>query len=559
MRERPVTWAFRVCALLLCWWFVFAQGATLKRPVFRDVAPRSKLTYVTNNDFRDRKYFPQPMCGGVAILDFDGDGWMDIFLTNGARMPEMKKSDASFHNALLRNRRDGTFEDVTERAGLAGESLGYSFGVAAADYDNDGWTDLFVANAGRNTLYRNEGKGTFSDRTSESGLGSKPADTLSLQGAWLDYDRDGLLDLVLSNYTVWTPQMDRRCAAKDVEMYCSPKTYVSVPQRLYRNVDGKRFEDVTETSGFGKPVGKGMGVAIADFDNDDRPDVFIANDTERNLLFMNRGAGRFEEAALTSGVAFDDHGTTVSAMGADAKDFDNDGFVDIFYNNLMGQIWALFRNQNGKSFRYVAAVTNLGNLSRPFSGWSAGFIDYNNDGWKDVYSANGDVDNLATSAEQHDSMFENQAGRSFVDVSREVGLASARTGYQRGAAFADLNNDGFMDVVVTSLRRTPQILFNSGETGAHWLLLHLRGSRSNRDAIGAKLKVVTSGGRTLFNHVTTSVGLMSSSDPRVHFGLGDESKVSLVEVRWPSGTVQVLKDLNADRIITIKEPAAPGQ
>ena len=550
-----MTWAFRVGAIPLCLWFVFAQPGPPRRPTFRDVAPQSKINYVTNNDFRDRKYFPQPMCGGVAILDYDGDGWMDIFLTNGARMPEMKKTDAAFYNTLLRNRGDGTFEDVTSRARVAGESLGYSFGVAAADYDNDGWTDLFIASAGRNTLYRNEKNGTFSDRTLESGLGSKPADTLSIQGAWLDYDRDGLLDLVLSNYTLWTPQMDRRCVAKDVDMYCSPKTYVSVPQRLYRNVDGTRFEDVTDKSGFGKATGKGMGVAIADFNNDDQPDVFIANDTERNLLFLNRGAGRFDEAALSSGVAFDDHGSTVSAMGADAKDFDNDGFVDIFYNNLMGQIWALFRNQNGKSFKYVSPVTNLGNASRPFSGWGAGFIDYNNDGWKDVYSANGDVDNLVATAEQHDSLFENRSGQSFVDVSREVGLASGRVGYQRGAAFADLNNDGFMDIVVTSLREKPRILFNSGQAGAHWLLVHLRGSRSNRDAIGAKVKVVTSGGRTLFNHVTTSVGLMSSSDPRVHFGLADESKLSLVEIRWPSGAVQLIRDVKADRIITIEEVA----
>jgi hypothetical protein len=283
--------------------------------------------------------------------------------------------------------------------------------------------------------------------------------------------------------------------------------------------------------------------------------VFIANDTERNLLYLNEGAGRFAETALSSGVAFDDHGATVSAMGSDAKDFDNDGFVDVFYNNLMGQIWGLFRNQNGKSFKYVALSTNLGSASRSFSGWSAGFIDYNNDGWKDVYSANGDVDNLAPNAEQHDSLFENQDGRNFVNVSRQVGLASGRVGYQRGAAFADLNNDGFMDIVVTSLRLKPQILFNSGTTGAHWLLLHLRGTKSNRDAIGAKVKIVTSGGRTLFNHVTTSVGLMSSSDPRVHFGLGNESKLSLLEVRWLSGKVQTFTDVSTDRILTIEEAA----
>ena len=546
----------RVGVISLSFCIAFAQQPLGKRPAFHDVAVKSKFTHTTNNDLRTRKYFPQPMCGGIAILDYDGDGWMDIFFTNGSRMPEMKKTDASFHNALLRNRGDGTFEDVTSSARLAGESLGYSFGAAAADYDNDGWTDLFVAGAGRNTLYRNEGNGTFSDRTLGSGLLTNPADTLTIQGAWLDYDRDGWLDLVLSNYTRWTPQTDHRCVAQDVDMYCSPRTYVSVPQRLYRNLGGNRFEDVSESSGFGKVAGKGMGVAIADFDDNSWPDVFIANDTERNLLFLNRGMGRFEEVALSRGVAFDDHGTTVSAMGADAKDFDNDGFVDVFYNNLMNQTWALFRNQNGKSFRYVAASTNVGNLSRKLSGWSAGFIDYNNDGWKDIYSANGDVDNLAATAEQHDSMFENVNGQSFIDVSKEVGLTSGRAGYQRGAAFADLNNDGFMDIVVTSLRQKPRILLNSGRSGAHWLVLHLRGSSSNRDAVGAKIKAVTSRGRTLFNHVTTSVGLMSSSDPRVHFGLGDESRVALLEIRWPSGIIQQMRDLRANQTIRVDEPAA---
>lgn len=349
---------------------------------FTDIAPRSRLAFVTRNDFRGRKFFPQPMCGGVAVIDYDSDGLMDLFFTNGAALPGLKKTDPSFFNALFRNLGNGTFKDVTAAAGLSGSDVGFSFGAAAGDYDNDGWTDLFIANAGANTLYHNNGNGTFTDVTAASGIGVKPPQTLSVQGAWLDYDNDGLPDLVVSSYTVWSPENDRPCEVNDVEQYCSPKAYPSVAQGLYRNLGKGKFQDVTEQSGFGKVRGKGMGIAIADFNNDGLTDVFIANDTEANLLYLNQGNGTFKEAGLLAGVAYDDHGATVSAMGADARDFDNDGLPDVFYNNLMGQTWALFRNRDGKSFRYVSPLSKIASLSQPYSGWSAGFIDYDNDGWK---------------------------------------------------------------------------------------------------------------------------------------------------------------------------------
>jgi len=528
--------------------------AAPKRPHFTDIVPRSKISYISNNDFRGRKYFPQPMCGGVGILDYNNDGFMDIFLTNGARFPELEKTNSSFHNVLLRNNGDGTFEDVTAKAGLSGERLGFSYGVAIADYDNDGWPDIFIANAGKNTLYHNNRDGTFTDVTDQSGLGDKPAGELSVQAAWFDYDNDGLLDLIVSNYALWTPAMDRRCALRGKESYCNPETYTSVPMRLYHNLGNGKFEDVTERSGFGKSKGKGMGIAIADFNDDGWMDVFIANDTERNLLYINQGDGTFKEAALDYGAAYNDDGSTVSGMGSDAKDYDNDGWVDIFYNDLMGQSWALFRNQHGKSFRYVSPGTKIGQLSRTFSGWSTGFVDYNNDGWKDLFSANGDVDNLVPASRQHDTLFENVDGKEFRDVSDQIGKDFLRVGYQRGSAFVDLNNDGFMDIVVTSLNEKPRILLNSADNGNHWLLIKLTGVKSNRDAIGAKIKVTTPSGRTLYNHVTTSVGFMSSSDKRVHFGLGQEKSAAIVEIRWPSGTLQVVKRVVADKILDLKEP-----
>jgi enediyne biosynthesis protein E4 len=538
--------------------FAFQAGrpaaAAYRRPHFTNTAPFSKFSYVTNNDLSPRKYFVQPMAGGVALFDFDNDGKLDIFFTNGAKLPELKKTNPSFYNCLLRNRGDGTFEDVTKKAGLAGENLGYNFGVAAGDYDNDGFEDLFISSAGRNALYHNNGNGTFTDVTQQSGIGGKPAGTLSIGAAWFDYDNDGLLDLVVSNYTLWTPETDKRCSAPGVEYYCDPRLfYQAVPHRLYHNLGNGKFEDVTEKSGFGGAPGKGMGISIADFNDDGWQDVFIANDTEANSLFINKGNGTFEDQGLQLGVAYDETAQAVSSMGSDAKDYNNDGKVDIFYNNLMGQIWALFQN-SGDFFRYVSPQARIKQLSAPLSGWSAGFIDYDNDGWKDLYSANGDVDSIKPNARQHDTMFRNLEGKEFEDASGKMGKDFLRLGYQRGSAFGDLNNDGFEDIVVTSLNQAPRILMNSADNGNHWLVLELIGRHSNRDAIGAKVKLTTASGRVLWNHVSVSVGFISSSDKRVHFGLGAEKQISSIEIRWPRGAVQRLTNVAADRFLKVQEP-----
>ncbi|MEO8682696.1 MAG: CRTAC1 family protein, partial [Vicinamibacterales bacterium] len=438
------------------------------------------------------------------------------------------KKPAAFANALLRNRGEGVFEDRTSAAGLAGGDSGYHIGAAAGDYDNDGDTDLFLANAGSNTLLRNNGDGTFTDATAGSGI-SKPPNTLSVGAAWFDYDNDRLLDLVVSDYTIWTPESDYQCAdSSNQEIYCSPTRYVSVPNRLYRNLGNGKFDDVTERAGLAEAHGKGMGVSIADVNNDNLPDIFIVNDTERNFLFLNQGAGKFREQGAIYGVAYNDDGVTVNGMGSDAKDFNNDGFVDLFYNDLATQVFALFAGDRGKSFRYVSYANGLGRLSYRFGGWGAGFIDYDNDGWKDLYSANGDVDYLGDNAKQADTMFRNLDGKAFADVSAAMGAAFTPKGFHRGSAFSDLNNDGSLDIVVTGLNERPRILINAGTPGAHWLLLDLQGTRGSRDAIGAKVKVTTVSGRMLHNHVSVSTGLMSSSDRRVHFGLGPESAISSI-------------------------------
>jgi hypothetical protein len=559
MDQRTLKWIPPVIATLgACLLAVAAASSPPSRDVpqhFTDVAPRSHIAYRTRNDYRDRKYFVGTMAGGVAVLDYDQDGRMDLFFTNGARLPEDVKTGPEYYNLLLRNRGDGTFEDVTRRAGLEGANLGYNLGVAAADYDNDGRTDLFLANAGRDTLYHANADGTFTDVTRESGLDTKPPNTLSVGAAWFDYDNDGLLDLVVAEYTYWSPQLDIRCMGPGAigEVYCHPTRYPSVPNRLYHNLGHGRFEDVTERSGFSKSLGKGMGVAIADFNGDGLMDVFVSNDTERNFLYLNRGGGKFEEVGLPYGVAYNEDGVTVSGMGADARDYDNDGFPDLIYSDLNMQVFGLFHNEGGRAFRDVSVASAVSRLSRRFSGWSNAFVDFDNDGWKDIFSANGDVDYIGDNSRQHDTMWRNIGGRTFEDVSAHLGPDFLVLGHHKGCAAVDLNNDGALDLVVTGLDETPRILINSGNAN-HWLLLDLEGVRSNRDAIGATVKLTTAAGRTLYNHVSPASGLLSSSDRRVHFGLGAESAIRTIEIRWPSGAVQTIPSPRADRILHIREP-----
>jgi Tfp pilus assembly protein PilF len=491
----------------------------------------------------------ETMIAGVAVLDYDGDGWPDIYVANGATSPALEKADESFHNRLFRNRHDGTFAEVTATAGVGGR--GYSMGVAVGDFDGDGHPDLFVTGVRENILYRNRGDGTFEDVTQKAGL--KGDGTWSVAAGWFDYNNDGQLDLFVVHYVRWDPATEPFCGdlRSKRRSYCHPEYYAPVASALYRNRGDGTFEDVSGSSRIGAHSGKGMGVAFADYDHDGLTDIFVANDTVPNFLFHNLGNGRFEEIALRAGVAYNSDGRAVSGMGADFRDVDNDGQEDILVTALTNEGFSLFRNL-GRGFIDVSQAARVMAASLRLSGWSAGIYDLNNDGLKDIFVTNGHAltnSELLTGVEARQSLsvFLNRG-----DGRLDHSAAGAKALY-RGAAFGDLNLDGKIDVVVTRLNEPPVVLTNASETGSHWLRVRLRGHRSNRDGIGTRIRVITDSG-SQWNHVSTSVGYGGSSEPEVHFGLGRSATVQTLEVWWPSGTRQSLQNLAADRRIEIEEP-----
>jgi hypothetical protein len=516
---------------------------------------RSAIQFVLRNSATAEKHQIETMPGGVALFDYDNDGRLDIYFTNGARQPQLQKVDGEYYNRLYRNCGDWKFQDVTEKAGVRG--AGYNMGVAAADYDNDGFTDLFVAGLERNILYRNLGDGAFEDVTARSGLlnPNRVKNHWSIAAGWFDYDNDGRLDLFVVNYVVWDPATEPACGdgSGKVRTYCHPRFYQGLPNLLYHNEGGGRFRDVSEPSGIAKHIGKGMGLSFADYDGDGGLDVFVANDTVRDFLFRNEGNGRFEEVGLQAGVAYNDDGRALSSMGTDFRDIDNDGRPDLFVTALSNETHPLYRNLGKGLFADVTYPSLVGRATIALSGWSSGIFDFNNDGWKDLFCANGDVND-------NTELFSSRKSRQPLLLMLNDGKGTfsaagyAPEGLYRGAAFGDLDNDGRIDVVATRLNDRAVLLRNTAGGANHWLTLRLEGTRSNRSAIGARVKIVSSSEREQWNHASTSVGYASSSQPAVHFGLGTDSGVKRVEIRWPSGTVQQLADLPVDRYLTVREP-----
>ena len=507
-----------------------------------------------------QRHAPETMAGGVAIFDYNNDGNLDLFFTNGANIQSLQKSAPKYSNRLFENDGRGNFRDVTAKAGLAG--IGFSNGAAVGDYDNDGNDDLFVAGVHGNHLYHNNGNGTFTDVTAKAGL-DKPDDEYgplwSVGAAWLDANNDGLLDLFLVNYLAWDIRTETRCeAAPGRYDYCHPKFYKPTPNQLFLNNGDGTFRDVSAEAGIRSHPGKGMGIGIADYDLDGLADIFVSNDKMYNSLFHNKGGGKFEEIAFEAGVALSADGQFISGMGVDFRDIDNDGLPDIAFVALDKETFPIFRNLGKRGFSDVTQASGMTRMSAPMAGYSPTLADFDNDGWKDLFVTRGHVQSLGYSTivqvEQPNTVFRNLGGMKFQALTAEAGLTAQPPSRHRGSAIGDLNHDGRLDVVTTAISAQAEIWLNDSPGGNHWIEFALEGTKSNRNGIGARIKLVAAGAAQ-YNEVSFAAGYASSSAGPMHFGLGRNATVDSVEIRWPSGVVQELKKVAADHLVKIKEPA----
>jgi hypothetical protein len=528
---------------------------------FEDIAAKAGVHFTTENSPTPNKNQIETMVSGVGLLDYDGDGYLDIYLVNGAAIPSLQKDSPMYWNRLYRNNHDGTFTDVTERAGVAG--AGYGMGVAVGDYDNDGRPDIFLANVTGNQLFHNNGDGTFTDVTRKAGLAGAQMNgkkMWSVSAGWFDYNNDGLLDLFVVNYCVWEVNKDPYCPLKSgVRGYCHPKNYESLHNTLYRNNGDGTFTDVSEETGIAAHLGKGMSVSFADYDGDGFLDAFVANDTTPAFLFHNLGGRRFGEVGEAAGVAYAPDGVTLSGMGSDFRDVNNDGRPDVWYTAVEYQSFPLLINNDDGTFDDLTQRSGL-QATKQMSGWGNGIYDFDNDGWKDLFVARANVlDNISelTPTRKYpepNSIFRNLGNGKFAEVSLTAGPDFQREAPHRGVAFGDLFNEGRIDAVVTVLGAPVKLFHNISDTGNHWILLKLVGTRSNRMGIGAQIHITADDGRQQWNEATTAVGYTGSSDSRVHFGLGKNQHIKEMEIRWPSGIKQVLHHITVDRIMTIEEP-----
>jgi hypothetical protein len=553
---------------------LFALASPVPAPKFSDITAASGLIRAKNTSGapQDKRFLLEEMGCGVALFDYDNDGWLDIFLVNGSTFDTAAPKPAPY---LFRNNRDGTFADVTRKSGIA--FPGWGQGCCVGDFDNDGFDDLFVSGWGRNALYRNNGNGTFTEVSEKAGVGGTP-------GRWgagccfLDYDRDGMLDLFVANYVVLDlervpkPGQSAYCRYNDIPVPCGPQGLAGGTNALYRNRGDGTFEDVSEKSGIARPTGArmftfdadnwqprgsyGMGAASADFDNDGWPDIYVACDTAPSLLYRNNHDGTFAEVGVPAGCAFDENGTALSGMGVGVGDFDGDGWFDIVRTNFSDQITILYRNNGDGSFYDASMGAGLG-VNRKYVGFGAGFLDFDNDGWKDIFVANGHVyAQLARSAihvsyKEPRLLYRNLRNGRFEDVSTGAGPAITAPNVGRGCAFGDLDNDGNVDIVINNLDAPPTVLRND-TGGNNAILVKCVGTRSNRSGIGTRVKVVT-GGRTQSDEVMSGSSYYSQSDLRLHFGLGPSSKADRIELAWPSGAKQVFENVPANQLLVIDE------
>lgn len=526
---------------------------------FVEITDQVGIHFLHQAPHTSRKYLIETMGSGVGLFDCDNDERLDIYLVNGAPYSDPTapgtipvKTGPEYWNRFFHQKNDGTFEDITEKAGLQG--VGYGMGVAVADYDNDGYEDLYVTSYGGNHLYHNNGNCTFTDVTATAGVGGSGWST---SAAWVDLDRDGLLDLVVDRYVTWDWD-DKFCGQPENRGYCHPDVFQPITMLVYHN-DGKgHFTEEAHKLGLDRPA-KALGIAVADYDRDGRPDIFVANDSMPEFLFHQKKDGTYEEVGLETGVAVDGDGRTFAGMGVDFADYDNDGFPDLVVTDLANQKYALYHNERDDTFNYASYSTNVAEETLMHSGWSLRFMDYDNSGRKDLLIAQGhDLDTVEKSYPQlhyrEPMMLLRNAGKGFSDVSAASGDVFHHPWVGRGMAIGDIDNDGRMDAVVTENGGPAHVLRNETPDAGHWLTLKLVGHASNRDGIGAVIKL-TAGGASQWVTVATSSGYLSASDPRAHFGLGSSAKADSIEVGWPSGRSQVLKDVAADQMLTVDEPA----
>jgi enediyne biosynthesis protein E4 len=535
----------------------FARRTAAATPLFEEVAPEvSGIRWVHENAMSPNRYLPETMGPGVAFFDYDNDGWVDIFMVNSGAA-DFYKPAAPLKNVLYKNNRDGTFTDVTDKAGLAGGTT-FGMGCAIADYDNDGHQDILVTAYGRCTLYRNNGNGTFTDVTAKAGVAA-PGWTTS--AVWFDYDNDGKLDLFLCSFVQYSATNDVFCGDNKLgkRFYCIPRVFKPTPSLLFHNNGDGTFKEVSGGTDIQRALGKALGVVATDINGDGQLDLFVANDTVQNFLFVNRGKGKWEELGLMAEVAFSANGTPRSGMGVDAADFDGDGKQDLFVANVDQEMFSLYRNNGGESFSDVAAPNGVAQATRLLSGWGLKFFDYDNDGHVDLFLANGHPDDMIEKYSQQVRykeplvLFHND-GKKLTNVTAAAGPAFQKMYPARGLAVGDYNNDGRLDVLIGNNGEAPVLLKNNAGEGNHWVGLKLQGTSCNRDAIGAT--ITWSYGDVQRSRYKSSGGsYLSSHDMREVLGIGTATKVNWVEIKWPqpSGRIERLTDVPIDRHVIVVE------